>query len=177
MPRLRPRRWDSWLQPHARRLFRRPGRISSGSDGRLIVLDGLRICDDGGVKHGLVLDLASSFVSLLDKTVDRRAVRAPVPIVYACGPISCWRRDRATERVRVLACNRVHVLRNCTGQMIGLANMAAGSLKISAITPSDLGCTDAEFLHLRMVDYALGEGLCPGCARRFRGHRWRETFK
>jgi hypothetical protein len=43
--------------------------------------------------------------------------------------------------------------------------------------PSDIGCTDAEFLHLRMVDYALGEGLCPGCARRFRGHRWRETFK
>jgi hypothetical protein len=80
-------------------------------------------------------------------------------------------RPSASEKSRATA------LRNWTRQRIGLANMVGGLTQDLGDHPSDIGCTDAEFLHLRMVDYALGEGLCPGCARRFRGHRWRETFK
>ena len=39
-----------------------------------VVLDSLRICDDGGVQHGLVLDLAGRLVGLFDDAVDRRTL-------------------------------------------------------------------------------------------------------
>ena len=38
------------------------------------MLDSLRVCNDGGVQHGLVLDLAGRLVGLLDDAVDRRTL-------------------------------------------------------------------------------------------------------
>ena len=40
------------------------------------MLDGLRVGDDAGIKHGLVVDLAGGGVGFLDETVDRRAIGA-----------------------------------------------------------------------------------------------------
>ncbi len=44
--------------------------------GDLIMLDGLRAADDGGVKHVLVIDFAGDFVGFLDQTVDGRTIHA-----------------------------------------------------------------------------------------------------
>jgi hypothetical protein len=41
----------------------------------LIVLDSLRGSDEGGIQHGLVLDLAGRLVDLLDDAVDGRTLR------------------------------------------------------------------------------------------------------
>ena len=40
-----------------------------------VVLDGLRVRDDGGVQHCLILDLASRLVGLLIDAVDRWTLR------------------------------------------------------------------------------------------------------
>jgi hypothetical protein len=40
---------------------------------QFVVLDGLRIGDDGGVQHGFVFDVARGFVRFLDDAVDGRA--------------------------------------------------------------------------------------------------------
>jgi hypothetical protein len=45
-----------------------------------VVLDGLRIRDDGGIQHRLVLNLAGGLVGLLDDAVDGRTLSS------ACSP-------------------------------------------------------------------------------------------